>query len=305
MNWIGESRWEPERPVVIGLVNNMSDAAMDATERQFRRVLSAAARGRSLQLRSFTLSDRRIGASGSRLDLGSAELDGLVVTGTEPRAAQLIEEPFWSDFTALVDWSREQAFPVLWSCLAAHAAVLHLDGIARHPCGGKVSGVFDCALDAPDHPFAAGMPASWRTPHSRQNALRSADLRAQGYTMLSSSAAAGVDAFAKEFASSFLFLHGHPEYGRNTLMREYQRDVKRFLSGERALYPEIPRFYFDAPTEAALRAIESRATQTDPEKTALALSRVTEATLIYHDWWSPAVTLYGNWLEQCAQKVAG
>ena len=71
-------------------------------------------------------------------------------------------------------------------------------------------------------------------PHSRWNEVRADALNSCGYEILVQSAQAGVDLFVKKKKDS-LFVHfqGHPEYGTRTLLKEYRRDIKRFLRGER------------------------------------------------------------------------
>ena len=130
------------RPLRVALVNNMPDAALVATERQFRspdhrssdpdRPVSCQvylpARGSARRSRSpHCRSHYRPVA-----DLLHGAVDLLVVTGCEPRAGSLTGEPFWDSFTGLVEWAKTNTRSALWSCLAAHAAVLHLDGIERH-----------------------------------------------------------------------------------------------------------------------------------------------------------------------------
>src|SRR5207247_9765132 len=82
----------------IGLVNDMPDAALEATERQFRALLDAAAEGMVVRLTLYSLPDvprsdfgqRRVSSLYSGIgDLWDSHLDGLIVTGTEPRAANL------------------------------------------------------------------------------------------------------------------------------------------------------------------------------------------------------------------------
>ena len=69
---------------------------------------------------------------------------------------------------------------------------------------------------------------------------------------------AGVDAFAKQDGSFFLFFQGHPEYEADTLLREYRRDVGRFLGGEREDYPAMPLGYFNDDAAAAGRGFPQR-----------------------------------------------
>jgi homoserine O-succinyltransferase len=175
------------------------------------------------------------------------------VTGTEPRAPSLADEPYWRSLTRVLDWAQDNTASTVWSCLAAHAAVLHLDGIDRHALDEKRFGIFDCAVVS-DHPLTAGIPARIRIPHSRCNELPEPSLAACGYTILTRSPEAGVDAFVKQRDSLFVFFQGHPEYDERALLREYRRDIGRFLRRERETYPGLPRGYFDDVSANVLAA---------------------------------------------------
>jgi homoserine O-succinyltransferase len=244
----------------IGLLNNMPDAALRATERQFSDLLAAAAGDRIIRLHFFTLGEIARGeAESARLRAAYSDfrerrnlrLDGLIVTGCEPRAARLTDEPYWNSLAEIVDWAEHNTISTIWSCLAAHAAVLHLDGIERRRLAEKRSGVFDCYPAAEDA-MLADVPALLPVSHSRWNDLAEDELTAHGYRVLTRSPAAGVDIFAKGWRSLFLFFQGHPEYAADTLMREYRRDVGRYLRGESARYPAIPVGYFHRKVEAML-----------------------------------------------------
>jgi homoserine O-succinyltransferase len=77
--------------------------------------------------------------------------------------------------------------------------------------------------------------------------------------VLSRSGEIGPDIFIKESGSLFVFLRGHPEYDASTLLREYRRDVARFLRRERETFPTQPQRYFDQPSAEALEAFRIRA----------------------------------------------
>ncbi len=247
-------------PLTIGLVNNMPDAALKSTERQFRELIADAAGGLPVRVRTFSFPALPRSERGRQYireshedvaGLWDLDLDGLIVTGAEPRADRLEDEPYWPDLTRLVDWAAGHTNATLFSCLAGHAAAHYLDGIERRPLGAKLSGVFDCHRVA-DHPIVAGAAACWTTPHSRYNELPEADLVAHGYQILSRSPDVGADIFVKQEKSLFVFLQGHPEYDANSLLLEYRRDVGRYLSGERDTYPDMPEGYFDEATTEAL-----------------------------------------------------
>ena len=253
--------------LTIGLINNMPDTALQATERQFMRLLRQAAGDIRIDFHCFSLpSVRRSQSAKGRVetqytdiaDLDRMPIDGLIVTGAEPHTAKLSDEAYWRELTDVIDWAKHNTRSTIWSCLAAHAAVLHLDGVERQRLETKCSGIFDCIGVSP-HWLTDGLPAPFKIAHSRLNELRGEDLSANGYQLLSRSAKGGVDGFTKDFGSQFIFFQGHPEYEALSLEREYLRDIGRFLAGERDRYPGIPVGYFDAETEQKLTAFGSRA----------------------------------------------
>ena len=292
---------QPE--LTIGLINNMPDTALKATERQFKQLLGAAAGTVRVRLHCFSfpsiarsrVAQRHIDDSYEDIaDLDRLGLDGLIVTGAEPNAAMLPEEAFWRDLTGIIDWAKTNTRSTIWSCLAAHAAVLYLDGIERQRLDVKCSGMFDCVKITNDW-LTRGIRSPLKVPHSRFNAVCESDLVAKGYQILTRSNLAGVDIFTRQLQSSFVFLQGHPEYDSLTLQREYMRDVARFLSGERATYPAAPVAYFDAPTEVILARFAQRArAERDPtlaaELPGLTLRPSNTATAV-------ATIIFRNWLE--------
>src|ERR1700736_656021 len=253
--------------LTIGLINNMPDAALQATERQFMRLLKAAAGHNRIHFHCFSLpSVHRSQPAKWRIDhqytdiadLGRLQIDGLIVTGAEPNAATLPQEPFWQELADIIDWAEANTRSTIWSCLAAHAAVLHLDGIERQGLDAKLSGVYDCSKVS-DNWLTKDVPSPLKISHSRLNEVRANDLAARGYQLLTESRDAGVDIFTKQLRSRFVFFQGHPEYDALSLEREYLRDVSRFLAGERDTYPAVPARYCDAETEQRLARFEKRA----------------------------------------------
>ena len=288
--------------LTIGLINNMPDSAMQATERQFMRLLKAAAGNNRIQFHCFSLpSVHRSQTAQWRVDrqytdiadLGRLQIDGLIVTGAEPNAATLTEEPFWQDLTDIIDWAEGNTRSTIWSCLAAHAAVLHLDGIERQRLATKCSGVYACPK-VTDHWLTEDTPSPLKIAHSRLNALRESDLVARGYQLLTHSREAGVDIFAKELRSQFIFFQGHPEYDALSLQREYLRDITRYLAGERDTYPAFPASYFEVETEIKLASFQKRASAERKLPLSVELPHLTLRQDIAAG--SAATAIFRNWL---------
>lgn len=290
--------------VTVGLINNMPDAALQATERQFTDLIRSSARNIVVRLLLFRIPEvprgeaARRDMAGRYRDVGElwdAHLDGLIVTGAEPRSKNLKDEPYWDTLAQVIDWAREHTASTIWSCLAAHAAVLRSDGIERRPLPQKLSGIFECAPVAA-HPLLRGAALPLRVPHSRGNDLPEPALRSAGYRILTRSAKTGVDMFVRQAPSLHLFLQGHPEYAADTLLREYRRDVGRYLRGERAHYPAMPHGYFDAEASAKADAFRKRAVADRRSDLMRSFpTRALEAGLA-HAWSAGAIAVNENWL---------
>lgn len=289
--------------LTIGLINNMPDTALKATERQFMKLLQAAAGSRRIRFHCFSLPSVKrspeakwhVESEYSDLaDLKRRKFDGLIVTGAEPAAPELDQEPYWRDLIELIDWAKVNTRSTIWSCLAAHAAVLHLDHIQRRRLPAKCHGIFDCEA-VTDDALTRAAPAPLKVSHSRLNEIAESDLDGTGYQVLTRSAQAGVDIFVRQYASRFVFFQGHPEYDALSLQREYLRDIGRYLAREREIYPHLPVSYFDAATEEKLLRFEKQAKhQRHP-----ALTNELPALNLRNDIaaGSAAAVLFRNWLQ--------
>jgi homoserine O-succinyltransferase len=295
----------------VAFVNNMPDKALEATERQFLTLLEVAAETVRVRVRFYSFPNV------PRTDWGQHHLrtrylpieelwnsrpDALIVTGTEPRAANLVEEPYWRTLAGLIDWAEENVLSSVWSCLAAHAAVRHLDGIERHNLEDKCFGVFDC-VKVTDHALTRNIGFPLGIPHSRWNDLRADDLTASGYTIVTRSPHAGIDTFIKRRKSLLVLFQGHPEYEPQTLWREYRRDVGRYLRGERQTYPAMPQARIDRHAAELLAAFAERAMADRREALLAAFPNPAPANPT-KGWALPARRVYRNWLSIVASEKA-
>jgi homoserine O-succinyltransferase/O-acetyltransferase len=307
-----ESREAGSNRIDLALVNNMPDSALESTERQFLELLDAAAEDTLIHLKLFALPDvprsewgqGYLRSSYSDIgDLWDGQFDGLIVTGTEPRAPVLTDEPYWPALKKLLDWAEDNTVSTIWSCLAAHAAVLHLDGIARRALGEKRFGVFEFA-NVSGHPMTKDAPPRWHIPHSRFNDLPESALVSCGYHVLTRSAEAGVDMFVKRRKSLFVFFQGHPEYEPGTLLREYRRDTGRFLRRERETYPAMPQGYFDERSADLLAAFREQALSDRREELLASFPTAFVEHTLANSWRQPATRIYRSWLSHVSTQKA-
>jgi homoserine O-succinyltransferase len=299
------------RQLTIGLINNMPDGALEATENQFISLLASISDDISINLQLYALPGVPRGEAGTDrirthysdvVQLWNSRLDALIVTGREPLSANLADEPYWDSFTRLLEWAHANTSSTIWSCLAAHAAVFHMDGIARVKSDRKHSGIYQCARVL-DHWLMAGAPSRFCLPHSRWNGLSEEHLLRSGYSVLTRAGHAGVDTFVKQNGSLFVFFQGHPEYESHTLLLEYRRDVARYLCGEAGNYPSLPCGYFDDETTAALADLAHEARLFPREELLVEVASVLDRAAVLDSWRPTAACMYQNWLHYlCAQK---
>jgi homoserine O-succinyltransferase len=223
------------------------------------------------------------------------------MTGTEPKRPDLRDEPYWPVLAQVLDWAERNTASTVLSCLAAHAGVLHSDGISRHPLSDKQFGVFEFTKTA-NHPLTAGGERV-RFPHSRWNEVQAEALTASGYQVLTQSPEGGVDSFVKmKKRSLFVHFQGHPEYGAQTLLKEYRRDIKRFLRRERDTYPTMPKGYFDAGATSLLATFREVVESDRREELMESFPEPAIVGNLQKTWQSSAASIYGNWLRYMLSK---
>jgi len=292
--------------VKVALINNMPDPALEDTEMQFMELLDASSADIPVRLKLYSLprvprADRGLQHLSSFYhgidDLWDSRFDAVIMTGTEPRQSDLRQEPYWHALTDVLDWAERNTASTVLSCLAAHAGVLYSDGIQRQPLSDKQFGVFESARVL-HHELTRHAARPMRFPHSRWNDVREDSLTACGYSVLTKSARAGVDLFVKRKKKS-LFVHfqGHPEYGARTLLKEYRRDIRRFLRQERETYPTMPYGYFDAPAARLLAEFRETALAHPREERMVFFPEAVVVESLQNTWQTSATGVYRNWLQ--------
>ncbi len=295
----------------LALINNMPDAALEDTELQFFELLDIASGDVPVFLKLYSLAGIPRSDRGRRHlnsfyfsidELWSSPVDGVIMTGTEPRRPDLRDEPYWALLTEVLDWAEQSSASTVLSCLAAHAGVLHSDGIARQTLSDKQFGVFEFRKSG-EHALTRRCTDVVRFPHSRWNEVRESELTACGFTVLTKSAENGVDLFVKKKKTGlFVYFQGHPEYGEQTLLKEYRRDIKRYLRKERETYPSMPKGYFDAQAKILLTDFRETVMSDRREEIMEAFPEAALVNTLQNTWRASATAVYCNWLQYLTSR---
>jgi homoserine O-succinyltransferase len=293
------------RELHIGFLNMMPDAAFTVTEQQFMRLIGSSNQIAQFYLYMFTIPGLQRGAEtkeyinkyySSFEHLQKEGLDALIITGANVANPALEQEPFWEPLQDVIDWATENVTSVLCSCLATHAIVKALHRIERKPLSNKRWGVYTHHIET-EHPLLRDINTRFDVPHSRNNDISRDQLEEAGFTVLVDSPEGGVHMAVSPDQFRFVYLQGHPEYDRNSLLKEYKREVMRFINGERKDYPPHPDNYFgqeagqivDKYHDLALESIKKNQT----------VSKFPEELIekyLDNTWRDTGKAIFNNWL---------
>lgn len=299
------------RELHIGLLNIMPDAALEATERQFFRLVGACNQIAQFHIHPFTIDGLERGEDAqahiekyyeSFDTIKKDGLDALIISGANVTHNHLSEEDFWQPLTEVFDWAKQNVTSILCSCLATHALIEYCYGIERTSQPKKKWGVFSHKVLERTHPLVAEINTRFDVPHSRFNDVYQSDMEKKGLKVLAASQLVGVHLAASADGIRLVFFQGHPEYDDISLLKEYKREVVLFFNGDREDYPPYPENYFDDKVKLILSAYEKQVKKEKNNKQTL--SPFPEQSILeYVDntWRDTAKAVFNNWLGKVYQ----
>ncbi len=303
---VERARHQDIREMHIGLLNMMPDTAMEATERQFFRLVGAANPIVQFHVHPFTIAGLPRGAEGqAHIDryyetfeqIKADGLDGLIVSGANVTHPRLPEEPFWEPLTEVLDWARENVTSILCSCLATHALFEYATGIPRTHLGFKRWGVYPHHVVEQRHPLVSTINTRFDVPHSRFNEIFREDMERVGLKVLVESGEAGVHLAVSRDLLRVVYFQGHHEYDTISLLKEYKREAMRHYHGERDDYPPFPEHYFSVEVGDILSEYGQHLRSA--RRDGLAPPEFPEKEVVRHldnTWRDTAKAVFNNWL---------
>ena len=250
------------RELHIGLLNMMPDAALEATERQFFRLIGESNQIAQFYLHPFTLDALERNAEGqahvdkyyqSFEDIKKQGLDALIITGANMIGSELSEQPFWQPLSEVLEWAYDNVTSTLCSCLTTHAVLQFRYNQKRTMLpSGKRWGVYPHRVVDRKHPLVVGVNTRFDVPHSRFNEVFPQQFDDAGLKILVESEDGDVHLAVSEDGFRLVFFQGHPEYDAISLMKEYKREVGRYINGEITVYPPFPQNYFSLKCQTIL-----------------------------------------------------
>ncbi len=300
------ARHQDIRELHIGLLNMMPDAALTATEHQFIRLVGASNQIAQFFVYPFSIPELNRGPEALEYirqhyfdfaDLREQGLDALVITGANVANPSLDEELFWDPLIEIMSWAEKNVASILCSCLATHALVKLLHGIDRRRLPKKKWGVYNHKIHRPDHPLMWEVNTRFDAPHSRYNEISREQFETAGLSVLVDSEEAGAHLAVSPDQFRIVYFQGHPEYDAISLLKEYKREVFRYVGDERDDEPRFPENYFtkEAQGVASKYLRQASAAKANggatPEFPESELRRLVDNT-----WGDTGKAIINNWL---------
>lgn len=272
----GRASSQDIRPLEIAILNLMP--TKEETETQFMRLLSNSPLQVNITL-IHTETYQSKNTEAAYLDkfyqpfseVKNRHFDGMIITGAPVETMQFDEVSYWGELEEIFSFTKTNVTSTLFICWGAMAALNYFYHIPKHALKEKLFGVF--AHQRTNHdtpqPLMRGISDEFHMCHSRHATINIADVKKHPeLKILAYSKKAGPAIVANQ-EDSQVFVLGHMEYDRDTLKKEYERDLSKNLPIQK------PFSYF------ADKA----------------------CTKVKMNWSSTSNLFYNNWLNYCVYQV--
>lgn len=266
------------RPIEIAILNLMPTKV--ETETQLLRLLSNSPLQINVTLINTATYESKNTAK-THLDkfyktfneIKNNKFDGMIITGAPVESMDFENVDYWAELKDIMDFADKNVTSTIFICWGAQAGLYYHYGIKKHALSEKKFGIFPHTRKTAD-PLLKGADDVFYIPHSRHTEILDKDiLSCPDLEVLAYGKDTGC-AIIKSKDNKKFFFTGHSEYDRDTLKREYYRDV------ERGLKINPPKNYF-----------------TDETCTTVDMKWVGFANLLYTNWlnyYVYQVTPYDN-----------
>ncbi len=231
---MGDVRAETQdiRPIELAIVNLMPTKI--ETETQLLRLISNSplqVKVTLIKTDSYTpthVSGEHLSRFYKNFDeVRERRFDGLIITGAPVETLEFEEVKYWKELTEIMDWAERAVTSTLFICWGAQAGLYYHYGIKKHLLPKKLFGIYKNSAVNPYDPLLKGMDDVFNIPMSRHTEIDQAATQAvPELEILARGKECGIS-ILKSRDDKKIFLTGHSEYDRDTLYKEYTRDLDK------------------------------------------------------------------------------
>jgi homoserine O-succinyltransferase len=220
------------RPIEIAIVNLMPTKV--ETETQLLRLVSNSPLQVKITLIK-TDSYTPTHVSGTHLnkfyktieEVKSLRFDGLIITGAPVETIEFEDVKYWKELEDIMSWANTNVTSTMFICWGAQAGLYFHYGVKKRILGKKLFGIYKNSASNPHDPLLKGLDDEFFIPMSRYTEIdEDAVLACPELEVLARGKECGIS-IIKSRDNRKIFLTGHSEYDRDTLLKEYKRDLDK------------------------------------------------------------------------------
>lgn len=173
-------------------------------------------------------------------DIDENFLDGLIITGAPLELKEFHQVKYWEELKSIMEFSKNNIKSTIYICWGALAGLYHHYNIPKNNVDNKIFGIFPHYIVRKDHKLLKGFDDEFLVPHSRYFSIHEKHIKRHENKLdiLATNDEIGAFLIASKDLRE-IYLTGHFEYDRDTLKKEYKRDI---ILGKSI---NIPKNYFD------------------------------------------------------------
>lgn len=195
--------------------------------------------------------------------------DGMIITGAPVEMMEFEDVKYWQELTEIFEFANSNVQSTIFICWGAQAALHYYYGLDKQILNKKLFGVFKHKKFVEFDPLLKGTDEEFNIPHSRHTTVLFEDIMSvEDLLILAGSTEVGASVVRSNDGRR-IFLMGHMEYDRDTLAKEYYRDINKGLEID-----EPENYFVDA-----------------------------EKTKVVPNWYATANLIYSNWLNYYVYQV--
>ncbi len=222
------------RPLEIAILNLMPTKIV--TETQFMRLLSNS----PLQINITLLSTESYVGKNTPIEhlqkfykpfsaVKNKKFDGMIITGAPVEDIEFTDVKYWDELKEIFEYAKTNVTSTIFICWGAQAGLYYYYGIEKHKLDKKLFGIYKHKKLVKYDRLLKGTDDRFYMPHSRHTTVYEQDIKnCKDLVLLASSKEAGAGIIRSK-DNKFIFITGHAEYDRDTLEKEYKRDLERGL----------------------------------------------------------------------------
>lgn len=155
--------------------------------------------------------------------------DGMIITGAPVETLPFEKVKYWKELCNIMDFADKNVTSTIYICWGAQAALNYFYGIPKYDLQEKLFGVYKNRAVVKYDLLLKGMNDRFSIPHSRHTSVDEGMVyKNKHLEVLAVGDECGIS-IAKSKDNKKFFFFGHSEYDRDTLKKEYLRDLAKKL----------------------------------------------------------------------------